>query len=133
MCHCYTSISLDREEPSRSHALPADIVARYDELAERSWIHTSRGGALRLYTRSTSQKPRNQNNIVHLTKIRKNECTRHASIISLLDLIRAWDLHNHNRKSSCYSKNQHCGDLTHYGWSHLIVDIWIPFSNKVIL
>jgi hypothetical protein len=71
MCHRYTSISLDREEPSRSHALPADIVARYDELAERSWIHTSRGGALRLYTRSTSQKPRNQTNIVHLTKNRK--------------------------------------------------------------
>jgi hypothetical protein len=86
MCHCYTSISLDREELSRSHALPADIVARYDELAERSWIHTSRGGSLRLYTRSTSQKPRNQNNIVHLTKIRKNECMWHASIISLLDL-----------------------------------------------
>jgi hypothetical protein len=71
MCHRYTSISLDQEEPSRSHALPAGIVARYDELAERSWIHASRDGASRLYTRSMSQKPRNQTNIVHLTKIRK--------------------------------------------------------------
>jgi hypothetical protein len=59
MCHRYTSISLDREEPSRSLALATGIVARYDELAKRSWIHASRGGASRLYTRSTLQKPRN--------------------------------------------------------------------------
>jgi hypothetical protein len=51
MWHRYTSISLDREEPSKSHALPTGIVARYDELAERSWIHASRGGASRLYTK----------------------------------------------------------------------------------
>jgi hypothetical protein len=32
MCHRYTSISLDREEPSRSLALATGIIARYDEL-----------------------------------------------------------------------------------------------------
>jgi hypothetical protein len=73
MCHRYTNISLDREEPSRSHALPAGIVARYDELAERSWMHASRGGASRLYTRSTSQKPRNQTNIVALQKLERDK------------------------------------------------------------
>jgi hypothetical protein len=71
MCHRYTSISLDREESSRPLALATGIVARYDELAKRSWIHASRGGASRLYTRSTPQKSRNQTGIVHPTKIRK--------------------------------------------------------------
>jgi hypothetical protein len=73
MCHCYTSKSLDRVEPSRSTALAIGIVARYDKLAERSWIHASRGGASRLYTRSTPQKLRNQTGIVHRQKLERDK------------------------------------------------------------
>jgi hypothetical protein len=35
-CHCYTSISLDREEPSRSLTPAIRIIARYNEVAKRS-------------------------------------------------------------------------------------------------
>jgi hypothetical protein len=73
MCHYYTSKSLDWVEPSRSPALATGIVARYDEQAERSWIHASRGGASRLYTRSTPQKPRNQTDIGHRQKLERDK------------------------------------------------------------
>jgi hypothetical protein len=52
LCHYYSSISLDREEPSRSPSPATGIVVKYDELAEKSWIHSMGGVASRLYTRS---------------------------------------------------------------------------------
>jgi hypothetical protein len=55
LCHYYTSISLDREEPSKSLMLATDIVVMYDELAKKSWLHTLGGGASRLYTKSTHE------------------------------------------------------------------------------
>jgi hypothetical protein len=53
LCHRYTSISLDREEPSRSPTPTTGIIVRYGELAKRRWLHALGGGASRLYKRST--------------------------------------------------------------------------------
>jgi hypothetical protein len=51
LCHHCTSLSLDREEPSRSPTLATGTTTKYVELSGRSWIHTLVGGAPRLYTR----------------------------------------------------------------------------------
>jgi hypothetical protein len=53
LCHRYTSISLDREEPSRLPTPTTGIIVRYGELAKRRWLHALGGGASRLYKRST--------------------------------------------------------------------------------
>jgi hypothetical protein len=48
-------ISLDREEPSRSPTPATGNVVRYDELAERNWIHALGSVVSRLYTSSTPE------------------------------------------------------------------------------
>jgi hypothetical protein len=79
LCYRYTSISLDREEPSRSPTPVIDIVARYEEQGVRS---TPRGvrsthwevehcDSTQGQCQSRTQKPQHQKDIGHSKKIRK--------------------------------------------------------------
>jgi hypothetical protein len=51
LCYHCMSLSLDREEPSRSPTLATGTTAKYVELSGIHWVHTLVGGAPGLYTR----------------------------------------------------------------------------------